>query len=1313
MYCVSNLSHHSFILSSFVSVFLQLFSSNDLILDIKQHLNDLPEACHITVFHIEFNGVRLNDYFEISAYPFLEADKFNTVQVVEDYYDERSAKAHVRRVRELLVNPPAHITQNESAYIMEQDDAAPKSKKGKKADQQVDPDLVCVKDINLSEYNDMLKTNHGSRNQEGKVVECVRHVNYSAWNPPPGNRRLRGDLVYFEVTTLEDNTFHITGSVDGWFVNQSSASEFNPLPAPADYKSHSLVGLLKKASPKFTTRYQSLISRKVVCHPFSVLPKTSIEHDAWVATAEKHTYDWNRAEDSLLSTYGFDARGIPRDWNEEYQSCRLLPYANPSEQVVRDRTSFRVYNDFLQAAVSGAMAIAHGNIQPVNVAEPERAWVYIYNNIFFSFAVDNRDAYKEKGGDAAAYKAANHDLMGVRAYTDLDIPHLHTLAHTIVNYRGHRIVAQSIIAGIFHDETTEHLYGSMDNNKTFKRDDEFHKLMQAAAAKLHIKEHLVLDEEKNTVSIACSGEAKGLKGYDNRSYILDVSRAFPRDANYPDVSEHCTALLRPELVTAYARTIALKKVMEANEASSSENKEEEKTAEQFRAMSPEEQLKYVTSKTMEAQKRAQKEQDLYLETLENIRFNPDVFTATYLGDTAEQVKEDEQEVTLLSKFLVDEEIPKLAKDFANLNEIPADGAALTELFHSRGINMRYLGKVAELTTVPYVKNLLVQEMIVRTAKHLINAAMRDVKPEEGQREEHWFLAPCIAGFLNGMFGSKSFGANTTSEELAVARVVVEKYTRVLESRGTDVDINAISAAQLTRGAVDENAIAAVEKASKKNNNKKRKGKNNKKQAIRLADGSRAPDDMLAPSNIWEALRIGVSKRFSHELAEEVEISEREKLCMLRNLCGKVGLRISTRDYDLSGKTAEPFDLDDILDLFPVMKYSLPECHLASDHLEMGKAELAKSVTAVPSLSYQHSLRATVFLGDCIDLLNNVSGPLHPMAIEGFNGLAMAYYRSRQLSKAVNIQQRALVACERVYGLDDARTAAAHSVLARFLVEGGLHEQGLKHMRRHVYATELVSGRNHLDSINAHANLATILMEDRKVPQAIAHLEDAIQRCSAVMGQDHIQTGTLFHHLAIAYTLMGDYRKAVDSEKKCKEVYTAHFKEDHALVVQANGWLKKFVEAAVENAKTKQAPALLGQLLVRRTNDKGELLSGRNLPLTWLQFKNNYKSASYADHMLQMIENAQRAREDTVNAKVLESEHNALQERFLREMGQEVPVVNTTQPLIAPAPATTIAAAAEPVVAVAGGATENTPSANNSKNKKRRNRKKKNKNTDGM
>ena len=42
------------------------------------------------------------------------------------------------------------------------------------------------------------------------------------------------------------------------------------------------------------------------------------------------------------------------------------------QRVQRDRAIMKVYNDFLDAATKGAIAIVNGNLMPLNPNEPEK-----------------------------------------------------------------------------------------------------------------------------------------------------------------------------------------------------------------------------------------------------------------------------------------------------------------------------------------------------------------------------------------------------------------------------------------------------------------------------------------------------------------------------------------------------------------------------------------------------------------------------------------------------------------------------------------------------------------------------------------------------------------------------------------------------------------------------------------------------------------------------------------------------------------------------------------------------------------------------
>ena len=88
--------------------------------------------------------------------------------------------------------------------------------------------------------------------------------------------------------------------------------------------------------------------------------------------------------------------------------------------------------------------------------------------MFFSLGFDVKDHYKDFGGDAAAHAAPTNDLQGVRAINTLDLDGLHTLGTVVVDYRGMRVTAQSIVPGksffflFLHSDTTSE--GGEENN---------------------------------------------------------------------------------------------------------------------------------------------------------------------------------------------------------------------------------------------------------------------------------------------------------------------------------------------------------------------------------------------------------------------------------------------------------------------------------------------------------------------------------------------------------------------------------------------------------------------------------------------------------------------------------------------------------------------------------------------------------------------------------------------------------------------------------------------------------------------------------
>lgn len=536
---------------------------------------------------------------------------------------------------------------------------------------------------------------------------ALKVLTTSGWNPPPGTRKLHGDLMYLFIVTSEDKRFHLTASTRGFYINQSSEEEFNPKPAAPKLVYHSLIDLLSQISPTFKRNFAMIQKKRQLRHPFERVT-TPYQLYSWTSPILDHTIDSIRAEDAFSSKLGYEEHipGQTRDWNEELQTTRELPRKTLPERLLRERAIFKVHSDFVGAATRGAMAVIDGNVMAINPGEETKMQMFIWNNIFFSLGFDVRDHYKDLGGDAAAFVAPNNDLQGVRAYAAVDVEGLYTLGTVVINYRGYRVTAQSIIPGILEREQEQSVvYGSVDFGKTVVTHPKYLELLGKAGQSLKILPHKVYNEKNEEIQICSSVECKGIIGNDGRHYILDLLRTFPADVNFlaledleeytkevkalgfPRKHRHKLCCLRQELVDAFfeARYLMFIRLAayhlqqlgiknDSKESSDNNNDQTRCIEEGDSSHKPEEGSeeykkmvesyasgdKAVIDSTKDIVKKAAQAAGSLKETEFDVRFNPDVYSegVKHVESPAE-LKKQRQLVKDAADFLVTNQVPSL------------------------------------------------------------------------------------------------------------------------------------------------------------------------------------------------------------------------------------------------------------------------------------------------------------------------------------------------------------------------------------------------------------------------------------------------------------------------------------------------------------------------------------------------------------------------------------------------------------------------------------------------------------------------------
>ncbi|TKR64462.1 hypothetical protein L596_024989 [Steinernema carpocapsae] len=535
--------------------------------ELQQVLLERESTCHRTCFSLQFEGKPIDGFTELRNVENLK-DK-SVIKVVEEQYSLRDVRIHLRHVRDLCRS----LDTTDGAIGRECASLSYISSLNTCEDKVVGdkPNDILPPAYLLPESQERpLAALFAPPLKESQPV--VRNISVSSFNPPPGPRKMRGDVLYLTVDTVEGRRYHVTATNRGFYVNASTNDQFKPTPH-SQFKGtyHSLVELLAFVSSTFKKTFPELMKLRMERHAFDRMP-TPYQTYGWSVRSQDNNEDFLRAEDyTHPHKTGLEdiVPGQIRDWNEEIQTTHELPRQTCHERVIRERAIFKIHTDFVAAAVKGAQQVVDGNVVPINPGDDSRTHMYIWNNIFFSLGFDVKDHYKELGGDAAAHVATSNDLQGVRAYTALDSSKLFTLGMVIVDYKGYRVTAQSIIPGILEREQEQSVvYGSIDFGKTIIGNDEYNELLQDAAEHLRIEPHVVKSgkDDGKEVKLYSSFETKGIIGNDRRHYVLDLLRTFPPDVNflesaevteisrtngYPRKFPHKLAALRHELVDAF------------------------------------------------------------------------------------------------------------------------------------------------------------------------------------------------------------------------------------------------------------------------------------------------------------------------------------------------------------------------------------------------------------------------------------------------------------------------------------------------------------------------------------------------------------------------------------------------------------------------------------------------------------------------------------------------------------------------------------------------------------------------------------------
>ena len=1127
-------------------------SQQEQVQDLRQSIVETPETFQYTCFHLEHNGQRINDFVELSEVKDLQAD--SQLVVVQDPYTEKEARMHVVRIRELIgaTGDRSDQLQGICAGLSLHDERfGLPQEKSEQGSALANYDLE-----GRAPLNAVLSTSQDA------VPKTIKSLSVSQWNPPPHHLRQRGHLLYLHLTTNEGEQHHITACNSGFFVNKSSSNKFDPFPRPApkNHSAHSLLTLISILSASFNEAFVDLQKSNGLKDLLTTFPfQNAIPANPWLVPASyiqssHHQPDLTRSQEAYLLG-GVDGAENLRDWNEEFQTTRELPRDTLQDRVFRERLTSKLFADYNDAAAKGAVAVARGDVAPLNPTEGKDAQIFIYNNIFFSYGCDGVQTFASEGGDEAARVAVGKDVAGVKAVNQLDINGLFTPGTVVVDYLGKRIVAQSIVPGIFKQrEPGEHQidYGGVEGRDTVTENEAFVPVFEKLSKALRVKKHAVWDKDQKRHDLEGSVETKGLLGTDGRKYVLDLYRITPLDVAWSDEIEsseeqfgkypHRMSVLRLELVEAYWRMkmqLYVNEEVEKKRAqkSSEEVKPESKANDDDEAQKSEEESKDETKADSSDPERV----DI---SKFSFALNPDVCSGQ-VPQTDEEKTEyeaDEKNVRAVCDHLRTTVLPGLMTDLHDSDVgFPMDGHSLCQLLHKRGINIRYLGQVATLAKekggrLEAFYTVVLQEMVVRAFKHITNGLLNHLPA--------LFAHACIAHLLNCFVG----GALNSSP-----KPDIEAELRSMYPEG-DYSYETITPEKLSSQIVEQ---------------------------VKLRYRYELPEDWQSTLKPLQLLREACLRLGLQLVAKEYDFGRGEKPA-LNGVPGPVAEPVATNGVNghhaeegaskkkkkkggeqvqapINGTTPKPtttFNAEDVLNITPSIKDASPKSALAEEALEAGKISLAQG---------QKQLGQELIL-ESLSLHEQIYGILHPEVAKMYHSLSTIYYQTDEKEAAVELARKAVIVTERTLGVDSHDAILAYLNLSLFEHHVGNTKQALRYVRHALDVWKIVFGGQHPDSITTINNAAVMLQSMKEYPESRKWFEKCYTVCEELFGRQSANAATILFQLAQALALDGDPKAAVSKMRDAYNIFLAELGPEDRNTKEAENWLEQLTQNAVAIAK---------------------------------------------------------------------------------------------------------------------------------------------------
>ena len=473
-----------------------------------------------------------------------------------------------------------------------------------------------------------------------------------------------------------------------------------------------------------------------------------------------------------------------------------------------------------------------------------------------------------------------------------------------------------------------------------------------------------------------------------------------------------------------------------------------------------------------------------------------------------------------------------------------DGFSLSHLLHKRGINIRYLGKIASLAEkddprLQGLKALVIQEMVARAFKHIANGYLKNVPSV--------FATACLAHLLNCFLGA---GLNRQPS------IQLDEDLQYLYPEGNYSFANAtpetVKADIEThiriryRYALKEEWMTNLKHLQLLRDVSLKLGLQMLAKNYHFKNGSDNDEREIGTNGIQEA-PIVIGHTNGH--APNGVNGKRKKKATEQ---GSPTCTLGGRHSD----TQLTFLPDDICNLVPVIKDASPKSSIAEEALEAGRISIMQGNKEMGQELFVQSLT----------LHEQVYGILHPEVARVYHQLAMLYYQMEEKAAAIDLAHKATIISERTLGIDSVETILNYLNLGLYEHGNGNTRVALSCVRHALELWKLIYGVKHPDSITTLNNAAVMLQQLKLFHESRLWFESSISISEEVAGISSVHTATLAFQLAQALALDGDSKGAVSRMRQAYTIFLNQCGPQDRNTKESEHWLEQLTQSAVSIAK---------------------------------------------------------------------------------------------------------------------------------------------------